>query len=52
MSITMHLQKTKFRNTDPFWLVLDDNYLPVKPIKEFLLYLKNINNNRVNSIRA
>ena len=52
MDIIMHLQKAKLSNSDKFWLVLDDNYLPIKPIKEFLLYLRNINNNSVNSLRA
>ena len=51
MDIIMYLQKAKFSNFNKFWLVLDNNYLPIKPIKEFLLYLRNINNS-VNSLHA
>jgi len=48
----MHLQKAKIGKSGVFWLVLGDDYLPIKPIKEFLLYFKNINNSSIHSLRA
>jgi len=40
----MHLQKAKIGISGVFWLVLGDDYLPIEPIKEFLLHFKNSNN--------
>jgi len=39
----MHLQKAKIGKSGIFWLVLGDDYLPIEPIKEFLLHFRNIN---------
>ncbi|EHL31087.1 tyrosine-type recombinase/integrase [Legionella drancourtii] len=38
----MKVQKIKLSPYDYSWLVLDDNYLPVKPITEFIRYLNNV----------
>lgn len=48
----MHLQKAKIGQSGIFWLVLGDDYLPIEPIKKFLLHFKNINNSSVHSIRT
>lgn len=40
----MEIQKTKNPNTGEInYLVLDDNFLPVKPISKFIKHMKNIN---------
>lgn len=39
----MKVQRVRIPDTDRVtWLVLDDNYLPVQPISEYLRYLENI----------
>ena len=38
----MKVQKVKLNVYDYTWLVLDDNYLPIKPITEFIRYLNNV----------
>lgn len=35
----MKVQKIKLSPYDYTWLVLDNNYLPIKPITEFIRYL-------------
>lgn len=48
----MHLQKAIIGKSKIFWLVLGDDYLPIEPIKEFLLHFKNINNSSSLSIHT
>jgi len=48
----MYLQKAKLEGAGIFWLVLGDDYLPIEPIKEFLLYFKNVNNSSQHSLRT
>lgn len=38
----MKVQKVKLNVYDYTWLVLDDNYLPIEPITEFIFYLNNV----------
>jgi len=38
----MKVQKIKLNSYDYTWLVLDNQYLPIKPITEFIRYLNNI----------
>ncbi|AMP89856.1 tyrosine-type recombinase/integrase [Legionella pneumophila] len=38
----MKVQKIKLSSYDFSWLVLDNNYLPIKPITEFIRYLNNV----------
>jgi integrase/recombinase XerD len=39
----MKVQRAQIPDTNRFtWLVLDDNYLPIKPIDDFLVYCENI----------
>lgn len=40
----MKVQKVKLPNGTPSWTVIDNNYLPIKPISEFLIYLVNTGN--------
>jgi len=48
----MHLQKAKIGKSGIFWLVLGADYLPIEPIKEFLLYFKNVNNSSTLSLHT
>gem|GEM_PF-4716647 len=37
------MQRAQIPDTNRFtWLVLDDNYLPIKPIDDSLVYCQNI----------
>lgn len=38
----MKVQKVKLSPYDYSWIVLDDNYLPIKPIFQFIRYLDNV----------
>ncbi|MHB1949769.1 MAG: tyrosine-type recombinase/integrase [Gammaproteobacteria bacterium] len=47
----MKIQRIKLPGNRHSWLVLNDNYLPVKPIQEFTRYLENVERSP-NTIRA
>lgn len=47
----MKVQRIKLSNNQFSWLVLDNNYLPIKPIQQFLKYQLNIEHSP-NTLRA
>ncbi len=42
IGVFMKVQKIKLSSYEVTWLVLDDNYLPIKPITEFIRYVNNV----------